>query len=93
MLGAGAQDLPAEVADELKTFFEGLGERLVAAGLSRTKADEVLSRLTGAIVLPNALGDRTAYDGATNDILGTQKAARTVSVRPLRATRHAAGPP
>ena len=58
VLCSGAQDLPAEVANEVKTFFKGLGERLVAAGLSRTKADEVLSRLTGAIVLANALGDR-----------------------------------
>jgi len=75
VLGAGAQDLPAEVANEVKTFFKGLGKKLVAAGLNRTKADEVLSRLTGAIVLANALGDRAAYDRATNDILGTQKAA------------------
>jgi TetR/AcrR family transcriptional repressor of nem operon len=75
VLAAAAQDLPPEVANEVKTFFRGLGDKLVAAGLSRAKVDEVLSRLTGAIVLANALGDRTAYDRATDDILGPHQAA------------------
>lgn len=75
VLAAGAQDLPAEVATEVKSFFKGLGGKLVDAGLMPAKADEVLSTLTGAIVLASALGDRAAYDRATNDILGQQKAA------------------
>ena len=75
VLGAGAQDLPAEVATEVKSFFRGLSDKLVKAGLSPTKTDEVLSTLTGAIVLSNALSDRTAYDRATKDILGPLKAA------------------
>jgi TetR/AcrR family transcriptional regulator, transcriptional repressor for nem operon len=75
VLGAGAQDLPAEVATAVRNFFKGLGDKLVDAGLTQTKADEVLSTLTGAIVLSNALGDRTAYDRATNDIRRRRKAA------------------
>jgi TetR/AcrR family transcriptional regulator, transcriptional repressor for nem operon len=75
VLGAGAQDLPAEVAIEVKSFFKGLIDKLVDAGLAPSKADEVLSTMTGAIVLANALGDRTAYDRATNDVLGRRKAA------------------
>jgi TetR/AcrR family transcriptional repressor of nem operon len=75
VLGAGAQDLPAEVAIEVKSFFKGLIDKLAGAGLTPAKANEVLSTLTGAIVLANALGDRTAYDRATNDILGRRKAA------------------
>jgi TetR/AcrR family transcriptional regulator, transcriptional repressor for nem operon len=74
VLGAGAQDLPPEVATEVKHFFNGLRDRLMAAGLTPAKADELLSTLTGAIVLANAIGDRSAYDRATNGILG-EKAA------------------
>jgi TetR/AcrR family transcriptional repressor of nem operon len=75
VLGAGAQDLPPEVSNEVKSFFKGLIGKLVAAGLAADKADEVVSTLTGAIVLSNALGDRAAYDRATNDILRQRKAA------------------
>jgi TetR/AcrR family transcriptional regulator, transcriptional repressor for nem operon len=75
VLAAGAQDLPAEVATEVKSFFKGCIDKLVNAGLAPAKAGEVLSTLTGALVVANALGDRTAYDRATREILGQRKAA------------------
>lgn len=75
VLAAGAQDLPAEVATEVKTFFKGCINKLVSAGLTPAKAGEVLSTLTGALVLANAMGDRTAYDRATSNIVSQRKVA------------------
>jgi TetR/AcrR family transcriptional repressor of nem operon len=74
VLGAASQDLPAEVAAEVKSFFTMCIDKLVEKGLTPTKADEVLATLTGALVLANALGDRSAYDRATSDIRGTREA-------------------
>ena len=69
VLGAASQNLPAEVAAEVKAFFKMCLEKLIAAGLAPGKAAEVLSTLTGALVIANALGDRAAYDRATADLL------------------------
>src|SRR5262249_10819501 len=59
VLGAAAQDLPDPVAKEVKGFFRMCQRKLVAQGLLPGKAAEVLSTITGALVLANAIGDTT----------------------------------
>src|ERR1700747_1299005 len=64
VLGAASQDLPEQVAKEVKGFFKMCQDTLVAKGLSPSKAAGVLSIISGALVLANALGDTAAYDRA-----------------------------
>lgn len=79
VLGAASQDLPEQVAKEVKGFFRMCQGKLVAEGLSPGKAAEVLSTITGALVLANALGDTTEYDRATRDL--PRKSASTLADR------------
>src|SRR6201997_3074719 len=76
VLGAAAQDLPPEVAREVKGFFKMCLDKLIAEGLSPSNAAEVLSTITGALVVANALGDTAAYDRAIRDLLRQREAAR-----------------
>jgi TetR/AcrR family transcriptional repressor of nem operon len=69
VLAAASQGLPEQVAKEVKGFFKMCQDKLVAAGLSPSKAAEVLSTITGALVLANAFGDTAEYDRATRDLL------------------------
>jgi len=75
VLGAGSQDLPPAVATEVKGFFKMCLDKLVAEGLSPNQAAEVLSTITGALVVANALGDADAYDQATSDLLRQREVA------------------
>lgn len=68
VLAAAALDLPAEVATEVKRFFEMCLARLTRAGLSKTSATEFLSTITGALVVSNALGNTAVYDLATREL-------------------------
>jgi TetR/AcrR family transcriptional regulator, transcriptional repressor for nem operon len=43
--------------------------KLIAEGLSPSKAAEVLSTITGALIVANALRDTAEYDRATSDLL------------------------
>ena len=85
VLGAASQDLPPEVAREVKGFFKMCLDKLVAEGLSPSNAAEVLSTITGALVIANALGDTAAYDRATSDLLRQREAARPGKIRPAAA--------
>jgi TetR/AcrR family transcriptional repressor of nem operon len=85
VLGAASQDLPPEVAREVKGFFKMCLEKLVAEGLSPSNAAEVLSTITGALVIANALGDAAAYDRATSQLLRQRKATRPGKNRPTAA--------
>jgi TetR/AcrR family transcriptional repressor of nem operon len=69
VLAAASQGLPEQVAKEVKGFFKMCQDKLVAAGLSPSRATEVLSTITGALVLANAFGDTAEYDRATRDLL------------------------
>jgi TetR/AcrR family transcriptional repressor of nem operon len=69
VLGAASRDLPRQVGVEVKAFFKMCLEKLIAEGLSPVKATELLSTITGALVVANALGDASAYDRATSDLL------------------------
>src|ERR1700730_13049873 len=75
VLGAASQDLPLEVARDVKDFFKMCLEKLTAQGLSASSAAGFLSTITGALVVANALGDSAAYDRATRDLLRQRKAA------------------
>jgi TetR/AcrR family transcriptional repressor of nem operon len=69
VLGAAALDLPPEVATEVKGFYKMCMDKLIAEGLSATSAAELLSTITGALVVANALGDTSMYDRATRELL------------------------
>jgi TetR/AcrR family transcriptional regulator, transcriptional repressor for nem operon len=75
VLGAAAQDLPEQVAAEVKRFFKMHKDKLIGAGLSPTKAAELMATLVGATVLANALGDGAEYDRATKERLQRREAA------------------
>jgi TetR/AcrR family transcriptional regulator, transcriptional repressor for nem operon len=87
VLGAASQDLPPEVASEVKGFFKMCLDKLVAEGFTLNAATEFLATLTGALVLANALGETGAYDRATKDLLRARKPLPSVNVlkRPLPA--------
>lgn len=68
-LGASAQGLPEPVAAEVKSFFGKCHVKLADQGLTPTKAAEVMSTITGALLLSNAMRDPTQYDRATKGLL------------------------
>jgi TetR/AcrR family transcriptional repressor of nem operon len=69
VLGAALQDLPSDVSREVQGFFKMCLDKMIAEGLSPGNAAEVLSTITGALVVANALGDTAAYDRATEELL------------------------
>jgi len=81
VLGAASLDLPREVAVEVKRFFQMCLDKLIAAGLPSSGAAELLSTITGAMVVANALGDMTAYDRATRDLIRQRDTIAQVSAR------------
>jgi TetR/AcrR family transcriptional regulator, transcriptional repressor for nem operon len=76
VLGAESQDIPPEVATEVKGFFEMCLSKLVKRGLSPARASEVLATITGAMVVANALDDISYYDRATNELMRQRKASK-----------------
>jgi TetR/AcrR family transcriptional regulator, transcriptional repressor for nem operon len=99
VLGAASQDLPPQVAKEVKAFFQMCLDKMVAERVPLNTAAEVLSTITGALVVANALGDPTAYDRAIGDLLrqrkpkprsGSKKSAHVRGVQ-KDASRRAAG--
>jgi TetR/AcrR family transcriptional repressor of nem operon len=64
-LAVMTRDLSPEVAIEVRRFFELGVDNLVARGLSRERAMQVLATLEGAMLLANVLGDTAAFDEAT----------------------------
>ena len=79
VLGAASLDLPREVAVEVKRFFQMCLDKLIAGGLPSNSAAELLSTITGAMVVANALGDMTAYDRATRDLIRLRDAIASKS--------------
>jgi TetR/AcrR family transcriptional repressor of nem operon len=69
LLATTAQELPREVASEVKHFYKMCLYRMTAAGLTTTEASELVATITGALVLANALGDHNEYDRATNELV------------------------
>jgi TetR/AcrR family transcriptional repressor of nem operon len=75
VLGAASQDLPKAVAKEVKAFFKMCQDKMVSEGLSPTDAAKVLSTITGALVIANALRDTAEYDRATKELLSQRAPA------------------
>jgi TetR/AcrR family transcriptional repressor of nem operon len=75
VLGAAAQDLPAQVSAEVKRFFKTVQDKMIEDGLSQSDAAKLLSTITGALVLANALGDKSEYDRATSHIVPERELA------------------
>ena len=68
VLGAVSRDLPPEVAAEVQRFFKMCLGKMVAEGLSKEGANELLATIMGAMIVANALGSVSAYDRATRDL-------------------------
>jgi TetR/AcrR family transcriptional regulator, transcriptional repressor for nem operon len=83
VLGASSYDLPEQVAAEVKRFFKMCQQKLVAQGLSPSKASELFSTLIGALVVASAIRDTDEYDRATNGLLGEDRPPRS-GKRPRR---------
>jgi TetR/AcrR family transcriptional regulator, transcriptional repressor for nem operon len=75
VLGASSQDLPPEVAAEVKRFFKMCHEKLVEEGLPPDEASQLLSTITGALVVANAVNDFSVYDNATREFTKSKKLA------------------
>jgi TetR/AcrR family transcriptional regulator, transcriptional repressor for nem operon len=75
VLGASSHDLPKQVAAEVKRFFQMCQQKLIAQGLTPSKASQLLSTLIGAIVVASALRDTDEYDRATTGLLDKRRAA------------------
>ncbi|MEP9380051.1 TetR/AcrR family transcriptional regulator [Aquabacter sp. CN5-332] len=67
VLGGSSQDLPPEVAAEVKRFFKMCHDKLVERGLPPDEASHLLSTITGAQVVANAMNDLSVYDSATRE--------------------------
>lgn len=70
VLSAAALDLPPEVGAEVKRFYTMCLSKLTVAGISETAAAELLSTLTGAMVVANGLNDVAVFERATRELLG-----------------------
>jgi TetR/AcrR family transcriptional repressor of nem operon len=57
----------------VRAFFQMCLDKMVAERVPLNTAAEVLSTITGALVVANALGDPTAYDRAIGDLLRQRK--------------------
>jgi TetR/AcrR family transcriptional repressor of nem operon len=75
VLGASSQDLPPEVAAEVKRFFKMCHDKLVEEGLPPDEASQLLSTITGALVVANAVNDFSVYDNATREFTRSRKSA------------------
>jgi TetR/AcrR family transcriptional repressor of nem operon len=67
-LGATVGDLTPDVAHEVRQFFEAGIASLVAGGLTRERATQVLATLEGAILMASAQSDPAIFDRATTDL-------------------------
>jgi TetR/AcrR family transcriptional repressor of nem operon len=75
VLGASSHDLPKRVAAEVKRFFQMCHQKLMAQGLTPSRASQLLSTLIGAIVVASALRDTDEYDRATIGLLDKRRSA------------------
>lgn len=64
-LGVTLGDLSPEVVAEVKRFFDLAITSLVAGGVERKRATEVLAILEGAILMASVCGDIATFDEAT----------------------------
>jgi TetR/AcrR family transcriptional regulator, transcriptional repressor for nem operon len=75
VLGASSQDLPPEVAAEVKRFFKMCHDKIVKEGLTPDQASQLLSTITGALIVANAVNDFAIFDRATREFTKSRKSA------------------
>jgi TetR/AcrR family transcriptional regulator, transcriptional repressor for nem operon len=75
VMGAASGDLPAEVLMEVQRFYRMCLDKLMQ-GASQKEATEILSVITGAMVVSNALDDKGVYDRATTEIVQASLAGK-----------------
>jgi TetR/AcrR family transcriptional regulator, transcriptional repressor for nem operon len=75
VMGAASGDLPAEVLTEVRRFYRMCLEKLMQA-VPQKEASEILSIITGAMVVANALNDKSLYDRATTETVKSSLAAK-----------------
>lgn len=64
-LGVTLSDLSPEVVAEVRRFFDLAMNSLMAGGLNRERAMQVLATLEGAILMASVRGDLATFDEAT----------------------------
>lgn len=64
-LGVTLSDLAPEVVAEVRRFFDLVTNSLMAGGLERDRALQVLATLEGAILMASVRGDLATFDTAT----------------------------
>lgn len=72
-VGAGCQDLPPEVASEIRRFFSTCLTEMGKVGLSPTDAARLLATVSGALLIGNAIGDLDVFDQATREMVKEAK--------------------
>jgi len=89
MLGAESGGLPAEVAEEIETFFRSAVEDLAhRLGGSEDRAYAVLATLEGALILARAYGEIAAFDHAAASLTDSN-APSSVPLSMLSRKSHA----
>src|SRR5260370_11270071 len=68
-VGAGCQDLPPEVASEIRRFYSTCLTEMGNVGLSPTDAVRLLATISGALLIANAIGDLDVFDQATREMV------------------------
>ena len=58
-----------QVAKEVKNFFKMCQKKMIGQGLPPADAANLLSTITGALVVANALRDTAEYDRATRELV------------------------
>jgi len=76
VMGAASGDLPPEVLREVQQFYQMCLDKLTTQSVPQKEAAELLSMITGAMVVANALGDKMLYDRATTDLIKTSVGGR-----------------
>lgn len=69
VLASGSQDLPEELANELRNFFKMHRDKLKAAGMTEHKATKLLASIVGALLLTTVSNEVAVYDAATSSLL------------------------
>src|SRR3569833_747027 len=81
VMGAASGDLPTEVLTEVRRFYKMCLDRLTKQGGSQKEAAEVLSMITGAMVVANALNDKALFERATNGTINLVTTGKRISTK------------
>ena len=69
ILGASIRDMAPEVQVEVRNFYQMWLDKMVAHGLTLSKATTVMATLSGAQLMALVMNDVKAYDDAAEEVL------------------------